>query len=107
MRSLQDASTSWQDLKQYKTLADLRDAVRLDGGHTSPAASSGLRSASWKAFLLFDSLDTAEWPKSLAAARSAYNSLRMHFFRNLDHQDELADPFDEDDGEVRPSPAVS
>ncbi|KAK0284827.1 hypothetical protein LTR35_005741 [Friedmanniomyces endolithicus] len=96
MRSLQDASASWQDLKQYKTLKDLQEAVRLDGGHTSPAASSGLRSACWKTFLLFDSVDTVIWPKTLASSRSAYNSLRMHFLSQLDNQDELSDPMDDE-----------
>ncbi|KAK3117372.1 hypothetical protein LTR53_001362, partial [Teratosphaeriaceae sp. CCFEE 6253] len=99
MRSLQEASSSWQDFKSHRPLADLRETVRLDGGHSSPAANAGLRSACWKAFLLFDfgSLDTAEWPKELAASRSTYNSLRMHFLRHLDNQDELSDPFDDDD----------
>ncbi|KAK1063826.1 hypothetical protein LTR74_009156 [Friedmanniomyces endolithicus] len=96
MRSLQDASASWQDLKQYKTLKDLQEAVRLDGGHTSPAASSGLRSACWKTFLLFDSVDTLTWPRTLASSRSAYNSLRMHFLSQLDNQDELSDPMDDE-----------
>jgi len=96
MRSLQDASASWQDLKQYKNLKDLQEAVRLDGGHSSPAASSGLRSACWKTFLLFDSVDTVTWPKTLASSRSAYNSLRMHFLSQLDNQDELSDLMDDE-----------
>ncbi|KAK1055610.1 hypothetical protein LTR33_014094 [Friedmanniomyces endolithicus] len=96
MRSLQDASASWQDLKQYKNLKDLQEPVRLDGGHSSPAASSGLRSACWKTFLLFDSVDTVTWPKTLASSRSAYNSLRMHFLSQLDNQDELSDLMDDE-----------
>jgi len=102
MRSLQDASASWQDLKQYKTLNDLQEAVRLDGGHTSPAASSGLRSACWKTFLLFDSVDTLTWPRTLASPRSAYNSLRMHFLSQLDNQDELSDPMDDEADVCKP-----
>ncbi|KAK4539091.1 hypothetical protein LTR36_001929, partial [Oleoguttula mirabilis] len=98
MRSLHDASTSWQALKQYRSLPELRESVRRDG-HTSAAASAGLRSACWKAFLLFDSVDTATWPKTLAASRSAYNSLRMHFLQPLENPDDLDaayDPLSED-----------
>ncbi|KAK5122254.1 hypothetical protein LTR85_004164 [Meristemomyces frigidus] len=99
MRSLRDASTSWQELKQYHSLAELRESVRLDG-HTSAAASAGLRSACWKAFLLFDSVETATWPKTLASSRSAYNSLRLHFLQYLENPaDDLEagyDPLSED-----------
>ncbi|KAK5693845.1 hypothetical protein LTR17_024971 [Elasticomyces elasticus] len=94
MRSLADATASWQELKQYKTLTGLQESVRLDGGHISPAVNAGLRSASWKTFLLFDSVDTTTWPKTLAASRSAYNSLRMHFLRQLENEDELDDDVD-------------
>jgi len=89
MRTLQDASASWQELKRYSSLAELREAVRLDGGHVSPAAAAGLRSAIWKAFLVFESVDTAQWPNTLAASRSAYNSLRTHFLRYVENPDEL------------------
>jgi hypothetical protein len=96
MRTLEDASASWQQLKQYRNLADLRQGVRIS--HTalpSPIVSAGLRSATWKTFLLFQSLATAEWPKTLAASRSAYESLRSHLLRHLDNPDEVSG--DEDD----------
>ena len=93
MRSLQEASSAWQELKQYQSLSELREAVRLDG-HASAAVSTGLRSACWKAFLLFDSVDTPTWPKTIASSRSAYNALRLHFLRHLDEPSELAADYD-------------
>jgi TBC1 domain family protein 5 len=90
MRSLDSAREGWSQLKQYKHLPPLRTAVRLDG-HSS-AATTGLRSASWKAFLLFEDLDTPTWPRTLLSSRSAYNSLRMHFLRAIENPDEHADP---------------
>ncbi|EME87908.1 uncharacterized protein MYCFIDRAFT_213065 [Pseudocercospora fijiensis CIRAD86] len=92
MRSLDDAKTSWQELAQYKTLRELKDGVRLDE-HTS-AATRGLRSICWKAFLLFDTLDIDDWQRTLASSRSAYNSLRAHFFRHIDNPEEIASGFD-------------
>lgn len=86
MRSLEHARTSWQEIHQYKSLRQLKDAVRLSDGHTS-IATRGLRSACWKAFLLFDSLDFDEWQRVLASSRSAYNSLHAHFFRFVDNHD--------------------
>ncbi|KAK5111012.1 hypothetical protein LTR62_005387 [Meristemomyces frigidus] len=88
MRSLEDASTSWQELKHYHSLHELREGTRISDNLPSPIARSGLRSAAWKAFLLFDNLDTTAWPKTLAASRSAYESLRTHFLRHLDNPDE-------------------
>ncbi|KAK4554905.1 hypothetical protein LTR86_008053 [Recurvomyces mirabilis] len=103
MRSLEDASASWQELKQYRTLSDLRQATRVTDTLPSHIAGAGLRSAAWKAFLLFDSVDTAEWPKVLAASRSAYESLRTHFLRHLDNPDEYGGG---DDGETQANPTL-
>lgn len=94
MRSLADAKSSWEELKQYPSLADLKEAVRLDGHISAP--NNGLRSACWKAFLLFDNLDIAAWPRTLLSSRSAYTSLRMHFLRHLENPDEQADPLSEE-----------
>lgn len=87
MRSLEDARTSWQELHQYKTLRQLKDAVRLSPDGHSSVATRGLRSACWKAFLLFDTLDLDEWQRVLASSRSAYNSLHAHFFRSVEDRD--------------------
>lgn len=104
MRSLQSASESWQEFKKYHSLQELKEAVRLDGRHAS-AASTGLRSACWKAILLFESVNTEEWPKTISSSRSAYNSLRMHFLKHLENPDEIADSADplSEDNEVRES----
>jgi TBC1 domain family protein 5 len=82
MRRLADAKQSWQELQQYPSLAELKEAVRLDGHLSVP--NNGLRSACWKAFLLFDNVDTASWPRTLLSSRSAYNSLRLHFLRHIE-----------------------
>lgn len=94
MRSLEDARESWQTLKQYQSLRDLKDAVRLDGNLS--LATGGCRSACWKAFLLFDTVDTSAWTRTLLSSRSAYNSLRAHFMRHLEDTDESYDPLSKD-----------
>lgn len=104
MRRLADAKQSWQELQQYPSLAELKEAVRLDGHLSVP--NNGLRSACWKAFLLFDNVDTASWPRTLLSSRSAYNSLRLHFLRHIENPDEQPDPLNEDI-DVRPSPTLS
>lgn len=102
MRSLEEARACWPELQRHASLRDLKDAVRLDG--RSSIATNGLRSACWKAFLLFDSVDVAEWQKTLAASRSAYNSLKSHFFRYIDNPDDVGTGFDplSQETEVRP-----
>ena len=102
MRSLEEARACWPELQRHASLRDLKDAVRLADANSS-IATSGLRSACWKAFLLFDSVDVAEWQKTLAASRSAYNSLKVHFFRYIDNPDDVGtgDPLSHET-EVRP-----
>jgi hypothetical protein len=90
MRSLESAVNSWREFKSYRTLEELKRAVRLEG-HSSPVASANLRSACWKAFLLFENLDPAEWPRTLAAHRSAYDSLRTHFLNRPQEDDSSRD----------------
>ena len=92
MRSLDSARGSWQELKQYQSLAELKEAVRLNGNIS--IATEGGRSACWKAFLLFDSLDVSIWQRTLSSSRSAYNSVRSHFLRHLENQDELEAEYD-------------
>lgn len=93
MRSLESARSSWQELRQYHSLRELKDAVRLDAGGVT-VTTAGLRSACWKAFLLFDTLQLDEWQRTLASSRSAYNSLHAHFFRYLDNPDHVGAGFD-------------
>lgn len=92
MRPLDDARGSWEEVKQYQTLRQLKDAVRLDGDHS--IATSGGRSTCWKAFLLFDSADTSTWPRILSSSRSAYNALRAHFLKHLENPDEVTAGYD-------------
>lgn len=88
MRSLEHARQSWQELQQYRTLRELKDAVRVEP-NSKLESLTGFRSAAWKAFLLFDSVDVNEWQRTLASSRSAFNSLRTHFFRYLDHPEDV------------------
>nr|POF15228.1 tbc1 domain family member 5 [Quercus suber] len=88
MRTLASALNAWQEMKTFRTLDELKRATRI-GTHSS-AASSGLRSVFWKAFLLFGSVETTTWAKTLLSSRSAYNSLRMHFLRLLEHENEVS-----------------
>ncbi|KAK3723493.1 hypothetical protein LTR37_001745 [Vermiconidia calcicola] len=104
MRSLDSARDAWQEFKQYQTLQDVKVAVRLDG--SSSIATSGCRSVCWKAFLLFDTLDTTEWQRTLSSTRSAYNSLRAHFLRHLEDRDEWVAGQDPLSGESEASPWV-
>lgn len=92
MRTLDSARESWQELQQYSTLTELKQGVRLDG--KSSVATAGGRSACWKAFLIFESVDSTTWLKTLSSSRSAYNSLKAHFMRHLDNPDELAANYD-------------
>lgn len=104
MRSLKIARDSWRELQNYSNLRDLKDAVRLDSN--SSFATTGGRSLCWRAFLLFnDNLDPDEWLRILGASRSAYNSLRTHFFRFIDNPDDVGAQFDplSQDAEVRHS----
>ena len=104
MRSLDSARESWLGVKQYPSLKDLKEAVRLDG--SSSLATTGSRSACWKIFLLFDDLDTSTWTRTLSSARSAYNALRSHFLQHLEDPDGLGAGYDplSEDTEVRASP---
>lgn len=98
MRSLDSARLSWQALQKFKTLSDLKDAVRIQDGRPT-GLPSGLRSVCWKTFLLFGTIDTAAWPRMLSSSRSAYNALRTHFLSHIEHPDELGaanDPLSED-----------
>jgi len=103
MRSLESARSSWQELKRYRTLQELKEAIRLDD-RSSSIAQAGCRSACWKAFLLFDTLDVTVWQRTLTSSRSAYNALRSHYFRDIDHldgDDGNYDPLGEDTETVR------
>ncbi|OQO03361.1 hypothetical protein B0A48_11619 [Cryoendolithus antarcticus] len=97
MRSLDDARDSWQELKKHRDIHSLKSAAPIPPAtHSAPYTTSGIRSASWKAFLLFEDVNTSQWPRTLLSSRSAYNSLRMHFLRQIEDGDEQADPLSEE-----------
>ena len=78
-------------------ISDLRKAVRGTDGQ-SPCVN-GSRSICWKAFLLFEHLDTSTWTKILSDSRSAYGALRDHFLKDIEHPDGISanDPLTGDD----------
>ncbi|KAK6414925.1 hypothetical protein LTR95_017659, partial [Oleoguttula sp. CCFEE 5521] len=97
MRSLDDARDGWQELKKHRDIHSLKSAARIPPAtHSAPYTTLGIRSASWKAFLLFEDVNTSQWPRTLLSSRSAYNSLRMHFLRQVEDGDEQADPLSDE-----------
>ncbi|TID24236.1 hypothetical protein E2P81_ATG02539 [Venturia nashicola] len=96
MRALAAAEKYWARLSDYRDFPALKTAI-LDA-HEEPQLLTGLRSVCWKIFLTFRNLDRASWPVSLTTSRSAYDSLRSHYLRAIDHPDEVstdADPLSE------------
>jgi TBC1 domain family protein 5 len=118
MRQLATALSAWEELGKYSNLKALKSAVFE--AKDELAVVTGLRSVCWKVrcgtsnirqslkahsyigiqiFLLFQNLDRASWPASLYNSRSAYESLRAHYLRAIEHPDEVgtaADPLDTD-----------
>lgn len=92
MRSLETARLSWQEVKRCASLQELKEGVHLDGA--TSIATEGGRSACWKAFLLFDTLDVTIWQRTLTSSRSAYNSLCAHFLRSQEESEENDESYD-------------
>ncbi|KAF1986713.1 RabGAP/TBC [Aulographum hederae CBS 113979] len=92
MRTLADAQKAWKTLEKFQDLSQLRESVQIQHGDTS--ATTGLRSVCWKSFLLFESFDQTIWPGILGDSRTAYDSLRNHFLRAIEHPDELESAVD-------------
>ncbi|KAF2101897.1 RabGAP/TBC [Rhizodiscina lignyota] len=57
-------------------------------------ALQGLRSIAWKEYLLFESNDRTVWSSRLSESRTAYDALRSHFLRAIEHPDELGSSID-------------
>ncbi|KAE9978353.1 hypothetical protein EG327_007423 [Venturia inaequalis] len=96
MRPLADAEKYWARLSDYRDFPALKTAI-LDA-QEEPQLLTGLRSVCWKVFLNFRNLDRPSWPASLTTSRSAYDSLRSHYLRAIEHPDEVstdADPLSE------------
>ncbi|KAK7547034.1 rab-GTPase-TBC domain-containing protein [Phyllosticta citricarpa] len=93
MRSAGDARASWELLEKASSLDELRNRlIALDGDDATLVNSQ--RSGCWKAFLLFENTNRAEWPTILSDSRTIYNSLRSHFLRAIENPDEVESALD-------------
>ncbi|KAK7883709.1 hypothetical protein LTR67_010998 [Exophiala xenobiotica] len=98
MRIFEENQRRWSSLFGTSIGVDLRQALREEDGFDP--CEDGLRSVCWKAFLLYGPLSQRSWPKKLSESRSAYDSLRNHFLRFIEHPNDLhssADPLADDD----------
>ncbi|KAF2634852.1 RabGAP/TBC [Massarina eburnea CBS 473.64] len=91
MRTISDAEKHWRQLDDFHSLTDLKIAV---SSHREPQITAGLRSVCWKIFLLLKTLDRSSWPSRMTESRSAYNSLRSHYLRAIEHPDEFESSVD-------------
>ncbi|OJD20343.1 hypothetical protein ACJ73_08322 [Blastomyces percursus] len=99
MKTVEEARKRWHSLFSGRSsLAELKQELKSKDGDR--LCENGLRSVCWKAFLVHQNLDTASWPAEISNSRTAYQSLREHFLRYIEHPDDLpstADPLAEDD----------
>ncbi|OQE79782.1 hypothetical protein PENNAL_c0050G07329 [Penicillium nalgiovense] len=99
MRTIEETRKRWDILfSDNDTPSDLRAALQSEQGGNM--CNDGLRSVCWKAFLLFDGLDKAEWAPKLDESRDAYRALRDHFLKYIEHPDDLestVDPLADDE----------
>ncbi|CAL5870112.1 uncharacterized protein PFLUO_LOCUS4347 [Penicillium psychrofluorescens] len=93
MRSIEETRKRWDTLfHHYDAPSDLRAALRTDQGAT--LCKDGLRSICWKAFLFLEDIDRDQWPQKLTESREAYDALRAHFLKYIEHPDDLASTVD-------------
>ncbi|RAH41451.1 GTPase-activating protein GYP6 [Aspergillus brunneoviolaceus CBS 621.78] len=93
MRGIEETRQRWDTLFcDNDTTAGFRNALRLE--QDDKLCNDGLRSICWKAFLLFDDLDRAQWPQKLSDSRTAYVALKAHFLKYIDHPDDLESTVD-------------
>lgn len=71
-------------MEGFETLNDLRSSI-----HDNATSSDVSRSLSWKAFLVFETLDTSQWTLTLRSSRESYSSLRKSFLQSLENADEV------------------
>ncbi|PYH95529.1 RabGAP/TBC [Aspergillus ellipticus CBS 707.79] len=99
MRGIEETRQRWDALfRDNDTAADFRTTLRSEQG--DKLCDEGLRSICWKAFLLFDDLDRAQWPQKIADSRSAYVALKAHFLKFINNPDDLqsnVDPLADDE----------
>lgn len=87
----------WPLLDQIASLDQLKSVVC---SKEEPRITSTARSVCWKIFFLFNTLDRSAWPNALTDSRAAYDSLRSHFLRAIEHPDEMesaVDPLSENE----------
>ncbi|KAF4875656.1 TBC1 domain family member 5 [Colletotrichum siamense] len=99
MRALDETQTRWAETLKYAgILPDLQRAVKYNG--SSSPCISGCRSVCWKAFLLFQTAEVAEWAQHISESRGYYSRQRDHFLKFIKHPEELAkvavDPLTDD-----------
>ncbi|RAL07496.1 GTPase-activating protein GYP6 [Aspergillus homomorphus CBS 101889] len=93
MRGIEETRQRWNTLFcDNNTTADFQNGLRLE--QDDKLCNDGLRSICWKAFLLFDDLDRAQWPQKLSDSRSAYVALKDHFLKYIEHPDDLESTVD-------------
>ena len=88
----------WQILKDQTTLEDLRRSIQSAGPQL--AVLQEARSALWKVTLIFNDLDFGKWPVKLKDSREAYDSLKEHYLKQLNYDDEAdsgTDPLNDGD----------
>ncbi|KAJ5684428.1 uncharacterized protein N7477_000773 [Penicillium maclennaniae] len=99
MRTIEETRKRWEFLfADNETPAELRTALRAEQG--GKLCNDGLRSICWKVFLLFDGLEREEWSQKLAESREAYQALRAHFLKFIEHPDDVestVDPLADDE----------
>ncbi|TEA13334.1 TBC1 domain family member 5 [Colletotrichum sidae] len=89
MRTLDEAQARWAETLKYAgILPDLQRAVKYNG--TSSPCISGCRSVCWKTFLLFQTVDVADWLHHATESRRYYSEQRDHFLKFINHPEELA-----------------
>ncbi|GLA38724.1 hypothetical protein AnigIFM63309_006032 [Aspergillus niger] len=99
MRGIEETRQRWNTFfRDNNHPADIRTALRSEQG--DKLCEDGLRSICWKAFLLFDDLDRAQWSQKIADSRSVYVALKAHFLKYIEHPDDLqstVDPLADDE----------
>lgn len=79
----------WEEtFKHGSSIADLQRAVKCNAPN-SPCAA-GLRSICWKAFLLWRSAPSEQWPEFIRQSRASYTAICGQHLRFIRHPEQLA-----------------
>ncbi|KZF22220.1 RabGAP/TBC [Xylona heveae TC161] len=92
MKSREDLQKRWRFVAESSSISSLKSAVRKPANENP--CICGFRSICWKIFLLFQDFDHLIWNQKLLASRRAYDSLRQHFFRNVERPNNIDSEFD-------------